>query len=194
MNDDTLERRLGALRRTVAPATDLWPGIEKALKVPEERNVAAVRRAPRRSAFPRSAIGWWRRLPAPAWAGLGLAACLAAAAVVFLPRMLAPRSSEGLVELQRELREAEREYRDARERLLGSLHAVTDGYGQETVSRIESDLQALDRLIAEAGKAGGDDHLDWQPVYRLVELYRSQAAGVARADELVRSVSYREEP
>ena len=186
MNDDTLDRRLGALRRTAAPGDDLWPGIERAMG---ERDAVPARRVCRRGA-----AGWWKRLPAPAWTGLGLAACLAAAAIIFVPRWLAPRDDDGLAVLQRELREAERDYRDAREQLLVSLRALSDGSGQETVSRIESDLQAIDRIIAEAGKAGEDDDGDWQPVYRLVELYRSQAAGVARADELVRSVSYREEP
>lgn len=187
MNEDALDRRLGALKRSAAPAEDLWPRIEEAIDA-GERGSSPGDRLPR-------AITVWKRLPAPAWAGLGLAACLAAAALILAPRLLVPANPDSRrgADLRRELREAERDYAAARTRLLDSLRAVSDESGQETVSRIESDMRSIDRLVAELRKTAGDDAGDWQPVYRLVEIYRSQAAGIARADELVRSVSYREE-
>jgi hypothetical protein len=136
-----------------------------------------------------------RRLGATAWAGLAAAACLAAAAAVVVPRMLAPvdAGSADLATLRRELRDAEREYAAARARLVASLRAVAGVTGEETVAHIERDLRSVDGMVADLREAAGVDDEDWQTMFRVVELYRSQTAGVARADDLVRSVSYREE-
>ncbi len=179
MNDDTLDRRLGALRRSVEPEKNLWPRIEARLDAADRGAAARIRRRP----------------GAPAWAALAAAACLAGAALVLVPRILAPADplNASRAVLRRELRDAEREYAAARDRLISSLRATTDGYGQETVARIEGDLRSVDRLVAEVRATAGDDDVGWQPMYRLVRLYRSQTAGIARADELVRSVSLREE-
>jgi hypothetical protein len=181
VNEDTLNRRLAALRRTVAPSKDLWSGIETRLDAGKWGGNALRT----------------RRFGTAVWAGLAAAACLAAAAAIIVPRALAPAdaSAADLAALRRELRDAEREYAAARERLLASLRAVAGGTGRETVARIEGDLRSVDRMVADLRAAidGGADDDDWQTVYQVVRLYRSQTAGVARADELVRSVSYREE-
>jgi hypothetical protein len=186
VNDEKLERRLAALRRTVAPSPGLWRRIEERL---DETDRAAEGAS--------GGARTHRRLGAPAWAGLAAAACLAAAAAVVVPRALAPvdAGAADLATLRRELRDAEREYAAARARLVASLRAVAGVTGEETVARIESDLRSVDGMVAdlrEAADAGADDG-DWQTMFRVVKLYRSQTAGVARADDLVRRVSYREE-
>jgi len=186
VNDETLERRLAALRREVAPSRDLWAGIEDRFD--------ATDRAPE---GPPDAARTPRHLGAGVWAGLAAAACLAAAAAVVVPRALAPAeaAAANFVALRRELWDAEREYAAARERLVASLRAVAGATGEETVARIEGDLRSVDRMVADlrASADGGPDDEDWQAMFSMVSLYRSQTAGVARAEDLVRSVSYREE-
>jgi hypothetical protein len=186
VNDETLERRAAGMRKSVTPPPGAWERIEARREAAERGNRAAARPARRPV-----------RLGAPAWAGLAAAAVVAAAAAVVVPRLLAPRDA-GAAEaaaLRRELRDAERQYAAARDRLLASLRAVAGAAGPAAVADLEDELLAMDRLMvdfrAQALAAPASD--EWQTTYRLVKLYRSRTAGVARADDLVRSVSYRED-
>jgi len=199
MNDDALERRVAGMRRSVTPSEGTWEKIEARIvgagREADRPTGRAVDRRPHR-VVPRHGARRPLRLGAPVWAGLAAAACLAAAAAVVAPRLIVPADAGAadLAALRRELRDAEREYAAARNRLLASLRAIADAAGPAAVADLENELRSLDRIVADyrAGVGAAAEPDDWQTEYRLVRLYRSQTAGVARADELVRSVSYRE--
>jgi hypothetical protein len=140
----SLRAQAAALPRELAPARDLWPGIEKRLG---GRNVLSF-----------SGARGVRR----AW----LAGALAAAAALVVASGLAlrgggvplPRGSTepggvpsrvGLSAEPAHVLEAEREYAKAASVLLSALDARRERFSPETLAAVERDLRVIDQALAD---------------------------------------------
>lgn len=153
---------IGELRRDIAPARDLWPGIAAAIG-------AKADAAPAGTAGPGTSPGarhWrsWRAAVSPAWALAAAVACLAVgvwvgrASLPGTPPLAAatgPGAVDGAVQTVSYAPDAR--FERTRERLLREVSLRLAQLSPETRARVEASLATVQRARVEIGEALGRD-------------------------------------
>ncbi len=176
-----LQARTADLRREIAPATDLWPGIAAGI---EKRKVVHPRfGAPRDNArIPEWAIVNWHRVGSIAAAAMllvavssGITAYLVRAPLAFDESAATVVPSEDFVTVAWEgFEAAERSYLEITDELLRALDEHRSDLSPETIRIVEESLRSIERAIATARAALQRDPANAGLLIQLTDMYRKR--------------------
>ncbi len=176
-----LQARTADLRREIAPATDLWPGIATGI---EKLKVVRPRFGARRdnTGVPEWTIVNWRRVGSIAAAAMllvavssGITAYLVRAPLAFDESAGTIAPSEDFVAVAWEgFRAAERSYQEITDELLRALDEHRSELSPETIRVVEESLRSIDQSITTARTALERDPANAGLLIQLTDMYRKR--------------------
>ena len=181
-----LQASTSSLPRSIQPARDLWPGIERAIGAPSQRE-----RGGTRAGTPRDALTPW------AWNRWGLLAAAAMLLIVvssgitaLLLRPAEPPASTPSVRATasgvawEQFQAAEAEYQRLSGELQQSLDARRDELSPETIRVVDENLRLIDEAIRESRVALERDPANAGLTTRITDIYRKRVSFLREMNRL----------